>query len=115
MTQLDPKSKNFILDIYTNEGIIKKQYKLQLLDALPEKILQDVKMEKQPSGDEDIGILPGIKVINIENSEEIKTSLSRAFLNLGQKILDTNKLTDAGDYMRSYKALSTMQGVLYKQ
>ena len=53
MTEFDPKTKGFTLDIYTSEGSMQKAYKLVLINALPDQILNDIKKEKLPSDDED--------------------------------------------------------------
>ncbi len=115
MIEFDPKTKSFTLDIYTSEGSMQKGYKLVLINALPDQILNDIKKEKFPSDDEDDDILPGIKLINIRDDEEIKEALLKSFLRLGQRVLDSYRLTEASDYMKSYKALSTSQEVIYKK
>ena len=115
MTEFDPKTKGFTLDIYTSEGTMQKAYKLVLINALPDQILNDIKKEKFPSDDEDDDVLPGIKLINIRDDEVIKEALLKSFLRLGQRVLDSYRLTEASDYMKSYKALSTSQEIIYKK
>jgi len=115
LVEFDPKTKNFILDTYTNDGIVRKTYKLALIDTIPEQVLHDVKKEKFPRDDEDDEILPGIKLLNIKNDEEVKAAILRSLLKLSNEVSGMRRISSASDYMGAFKRLSTVQEIIYKK
>lgn len=117
LIRFDSKEKKFRLKFsFSDEPSLEREYKYELVDILPEKILSDIKQLKIPTHiDEDDSILGAINIALIKDDEEIKKSLLKSFLRIGQNLVNMKNITDANEYMKSFKAVNTHQEIIYKK
>ena len=116
LINFDSKTKRLVLEFsFLNDSMIKREYKYELIDMLPEMILRDIKQLKTPNYiDDEDEILGSINMALIKNDEEIKLALSRSLLKLGDRLVNLKYTTDATDYMKAYKSINTHQEIIYK-
>lgn len=115
--KFDSKEKKFTLKFsFPEDEPLEREYKYELLDILPEKILNDIKKIKIPTHiDEDDSILGAINIALVKDDEEIKKALLRSFLKIGQNLVNMKNITDANEYMKSFKSINTHQEIIYKK